>query len=63
MAISGIKRKKIVVTFPAVAYYQLEKLAAQSKQSVPNYIRQMVLRHLLCLGLPIYAETEDETQP
>lgn len=60
MAVSGIKRERITITIPASAYRQLYFLAKKSKQTVPEYVRKLVLDRLVMLGLPIYAVHVEE---
>lgn len=63
---NGIKKVKLVkVSVPVVAHKRLQILAAQEGQRVSEYIKNLISRHLMSLGLPIYfdpdAETETET--
>lgn len=62
----GIKRKLVKVSIPVVAHKQLQNLAAQEGQLVSEYIKNLISRHLVSLGLPVYfdldAEMEAEAQ-
>lgn len=62
----GIKRKLVKVSIPVVAYKQLQNLAAQEGQLISEYVKNLISRHLVSLGLPVYfdldAEMEAEAQ-
>ena len=54
MGVSGIKRKKISVAVPIATHQQLQKLALESGRTVPGYVRYLIHKNLISLGLPLY---------
>lgn len=54
MGVSGIKRKKISLAVPAATYQQLQRLALESGRTVPGYVRYLIHKNLISLGLPVY---------
>lgn len=55
---SGLRQKKITLSVSLVTYQQIEKLAEQRGIMVSDYIRKLVIQHLIDLGLPIYFDVD-----
>ena len=54
------RQQKVTIALSQVSFEQLEKLAAQKGILVPDYIRKMIIQHLVELGLPIYYDVGAE---
>lgn len=57
---SSFKRKKITLSVAFVTYKQLENLAKQRDVMVSDYVRKLVIQHLVDLGRPIYYDMDME---
>lgn len=57
---SGLRQKKITLSVSLVTYQQIEKLAEQRGIMVSDYIRKLVIQHLIDLGLPIYFDVDTQ---
>lgn len=55
---SGLRQKKITLSVSLVTYQQIEKLAEQRGIMASDYIRKLVIQHLIDLGLPIYFDVD-----
>ncbi len=53
------KQKKVTVSISAVAHKQIEKLAKQKDIMVSDYVRKLIIQHLLELGLPVYYDIDE----
>ena len=60
MGVSGIKRKKISVAVPTATHQQLQKLALESGRTVPGYVRYLIHKNLISLGLPLYLKVSPD---
>ena len=51
----GPQLKQIKITLPVslVTYQQIQKLADQQDIMVSDYVRKLIIQHLMDLGLPI----------
>ena len=56
----GFKQKKITLSVSFVTYQQIENLANERDLMVSDYIRKLVIQHLVDLGLPIYYDMDME---
>ena len=56
----GFKQKKITLSVSFVTYQQIENLANERDLMVSEYIRKLVIQHLVDLGLPIYYDMDME---
>ena len=56
----GFKQKKITLSVSLVTYRQIENLANERDLMVSDYIRKLVIQHLVDLGLPIYYDVDME---
>ena len=50
----GFKQKKITLSVSLVTYQQIQELADKKNVMVSDYVRKLVIQHLVDLGLPIY---------
>ena len=54
----GFKQKKITLSVSLVTYQQIQELADQKNIMVSDYVRKLVIQHLVDLGLPIYYSSD-----
>ena len=54
----GFKQKKITLSVSLVTYQQIQELADQKNIIVSDYVRKLVIQHLVDLGLPIYYSSD-----
>lgn len=60
MSRSSLKQKKITLSVALVTYEQLENLAKQRDMMLSDYVRRLLIQHLIELGLPVYYDVNME---
>ena len=59
---ADFKQKKISLSVSLFTYEQLESLAKQKGIMMSDYIRRVLLQHLLDSGLPVCYEVDPEKE-